>query len=55
MNIKGIPRKPSWWIALMPVAVVIVILSLHGPRWVAIAGVMTFLSMVVFGLVNRMR
>jgi hypothetical protein len=55
MNIKGIPGQPSWWVLLIPVSVVIVILSLHGPLWVAIAGALTFLSMVVFGLANRMR
>ena len=55
VNIKGIPGKPSWWVALVPVSVVIVIVSLYSPHWVAIAGALTFFSLVVFGLANRMR
>jgi len=38
----------------MPVSVIMIILSLHSPRWVAIACALTFLSMAVFGLANRM-
>jgi len=55
VKIRGIPEKPSWWISLIPVTLIIAVLSMYGPHWVAVAGVMVFLSMVIFGLAKRLR
>jgi hypothetical protein len=55
VKIRGILEKPSWWIGLIPVSLIIAVLSIYGPHWVALAGTLTFLSMMIFGLAKKLR
>jgi len=48
------PSRPNWWVLLIPVTAIVVILSTHSPHWVAFAGAVTLLSMVIFGLAKNL-